>query len=384
MVGVELTASWQSTRKINNDELQDRVQKCIGSWKSGKFLPLVCRPFSVNTYCLSKVWFRSNCVDLRALDISAINSKIKSYCYQDMLQKPSEVLLFRGVHDGGLGLHHVQSKAQAHLISTFLQTASGKRFNISIFHSWLYRYHVLGETNLPDPGYTPYYDVKFFKLIKDVKDNTPLNPLYMSVKEWYRLLLEKNVTMREIDDEGRMELIPCKVEEREPEVFWSESFRISRLHGLSPQNKSFLFRLIHTLLPSKERVHHLTPTTSPLCWCRTGEQEDYTHLFFQCLKNLEAGQALLRCIRSYDRAATAARSLRLELQADDPFLLPSTAILAIGLELIWDNRKFKKTTTLFDMRSELELAVSIRRRSRSKTIKESAEIMENIIVIFFE
>ena len=34
-VGVELTASWQSTRKINNDELQSKVQNCIGSWKSG-------------------------------------------------------------------------------------------------------------------------------------------------------------------------------------------------------------------------------------------------------------------------------------------------------------------------------------------------------------
>ena len=60
---------------------------------------------SKNTYCLSNVLFHSNCVDLGALDISAISSKIKSYCYQDMLQvqKPSEVALLRGVQDGGRG-----------------------------------------------------------------------------------------------------------------------------------------------------------------------------------------------------------------------------------------------------------------------------------------
>ena len=29
MVGVEPTASWQSTRKLNNDDLQVRVNKCI-------------------------------------------------------------------------------------------------------------------------------------------------------------------------------------------------------------------------------------------------------------------------------------------------------------------------------------------------------------------
>ena len=34
MVGVELTASWIFTRKVNNNELQKRVNSCIGSWKS--------------------------------------------------------------------------------------------------------------------------------------------------------------------------------------------------------------------------------------------------------------------------------------------------------------------------------------------------------------
>ena len=156
------------------------------------------------------------------------------------------------------------------LIATFIQTAAGKRFQTSTFHSWLYRYHVLGETHLPDPGYTPYYNQHFFLEIKKVKEDSPLNPLFMTIKEWYRYLLEKNVTRREVDQEGRTEIIPCKVEERNPEVFWSESYRISRLKGLSPDSKSFLFRMIHSLLPSKERLHHLTPNWSPLCWCNSG------------------------------------------------------------------------------------------------------------------
>ena len=127
------TASWQSTRKVNNDELQDKVSKCIGAWKSGKHLPLVSRPFSLNTYCLSKVWFRTGCVDLHAGDITSITSKVKQYCYQDLFQKPSEVLLFRRVGDGGLGLQHLKSKALAHLMATFLQTACNKNFQQSLF-----------------------------------------------------------------------------------------------------------------------------------------------------------------------------------------------------------------------------------------------------------
>ena len=156
-------------------------------------MPLVCRPFSLNTYCLSKVWFRTGSVDMRAGDITAITSKIKSYCYQNLYQKPSEVLLYRGVDEGGLGLHHLKSKALANLISTFIQTAKNTNFQSSLFHSCLYSYHVEADTSLPNPGFTPYYDAEFFEIIKKIKNNTPLNPIHMTVKEWYRVLVEKNV-----------------------------------------------------------------------------------------------------------------------------------------------------------------------------------------------
>ena len=260
-------------------------------------MPIACRPFSVNTYCLRKVWFRTSSVDLREGDIKAITSRVKSYCYQDLFQKPSEVLLYRRVEEGGLGLHHVQSKAQAHLIANFIQTAADTRFRQSLFHSWLFRYHVIGDTTLPDPGYTPYYDEKFFKVIRDVNENSPLNPADMKVKDWYIYLLEKNVTKRETGQGGSCELVPCKVEERRPEGCWTECYRIIRFKGLNPDSKSFLFKLVHTLLPSKERLHYLTTKTSPQCWCGGGADETYVHLFYQCPKNREAGQALLKCVQ---------------------------------------------------------------------------------------
>jgi hypothetical protein len=205
----------------------------------------------------------------------------------------------------------------------------------------------------------------------------------MSVKEWYKFLLERNVTMREVDQEGRRELIPCKKEVRHPAISWSESYRLSRLKGLSPDSKSFLFKLVHTLLPSKERVHHLTPTSSPLCWCDSGDQETYTHLFYDCIKNREAGEALLRCVKAYDQNLTVEKTLRLEFATDETFLLPTVATLSTGLEFIWENRKMRKTTTLFKMRAELEAAASIRRRSRLQCVREAGDIMHNMINNFF-
>ena len=99
--------------------------------------------------------------------------------------------------------------------------------------------------------------------------------------------------------------------------------------------------------------------------------------------NKEAGEALLRCVQAYDQNLTIEKALRLEIVADETFLLPTVAILATGLEYIWENRKIRKTTTLFMMRAELEAAVSIRRRSRLRRIREAGDIMFIMINNFF-
>ena len=93
MVGVELRATYTQTRKVNGDILQDKVQKMIGSWRSGKFMPLTQRPSSINTFCLSKVWYKCNVIDLRVADILTINSKVKSWLYADQFEKPQELIL---------------------------------------------------------------------------------------------------------------------------------------------------------------------------------------------------------------------------------------------------------------------------------------------------
>jgi hypothetical protein len=239
------------------------------------------------------------------------------------------------------------------------------------------------DDRLPDPGYPPYYPQVFFYIIKGVRDNSSLNPIHLSVKQWYDILLEKLVTMREIDTDGRRELIPNRVEEISPHIDWGESYRLARLQGLSPASKSFLFKLLHHLLPSRERVHRLIPANSPLCWCDSGDVESYLHCFFLCEKNTDASAAMLRCAQSYDQGLTADKCLSLQVRADEVFSLAILTILTTGMETIWANRQQKKVTTLFTMRAELECAVSIKRRSRNRKIREAGEIVQNILNNFF-
>ena len=93
MVGVKLMASFQKTRKLNCDELQDRVKDTTSPWRGGKFMPLTSRPHSLNTYCLSKVLFRCSSINLRVSDLTKISSYMKS-CGCTRISLKSQKILF--------------------------------------------------------------------------------------------------------------------------------------------------------------------------------------------------------------------------------------------------------------------------------------------------
>ena len=201
---MELRATFVQTRKVNGDQLQSRVKNTVGPWKSGKFMPITIRPYSANTFALSKVWFKCNSINLRLCDITTINSQVKSWLYQDCFEKPSEITLYRDNQDGGLGLHHVRLRAQALLIRSFMETAANPNFRHSLFHEILFRYHVQGEHTLPDPGLCPYYDKEFFATIRHYQESSPMNINVMTTKQWYCALLEDNVLKTETDENSHL------------------------------------------------------------------------------------------------------------------------------------------------------------------------------------
>ena len=219
MVGVKLKASYLQTRKINCDDLQEKVNNVIKPWKGGKFMPLTQRSHSLNTYCLSKVWFKCPSVNLRACDHTKITANIRSWLFQDQLEKPEDFVLYRPRNLGGLGLVHVEIKAQALLTRSFLETAVNPSFRRNLYHEALYRWHVLNDRKILNPGLTPYYDESFFMRIKEVKEEGLLNVTTMSCSSWYRVLLENYVTHR-VNENGVRELRPCKVESRNPDKKW--------------------------------------------------------------------------------------------------------------------------------------------------------------------
>ena len=367
-VEVELRDTFIQTRKTNGDQLQSRIKNTIGPWKTGKFMPLTLRPYSANTYALSKVWFKCSSINLRAQDVNTINSQVKSWLYQDCFEKPSEIVLFRDNTVGGLGLLNVKIRALALLIRSFLETALHPAFRHSLYHEALFRYHVLTDDSLPNPGFPPYYDAEFFNTIKHYHETSPMNIAVMTIKEWYRVLLDDQVLM---NNNGNMasSLVPVRVEELSTETDWAVTWSLARLKGLDSDLTAFLFKLLHCLLPSQDRVSRITRIQTQnigLCLLCHTEVEDLQHAFFSCRHSCVAGLALLGYLQVLCPNISQEDALHLQLGHDLAVQeqLAAVCLLATGLQYIWSTRVEKKSVILFKMRSEIEAKISVLRRTR--------------------
>ena len=95
------------------------------------------------------------------------------------------------------------------------------------------------------------------------------------------------------------------------------ALKLARLRGLGPENASFLFRLGHKLLVTKERQSRTNPANSPNCTAlgsRNDCVENLEHALIQCQANNGVGTALLLTLRQTIPALTIEAALRLELK----------------------------------------------------------------------
>ena len=367
-VGVELRANYIQTRKANGDLLQARIKNTVGPWKAGRFMPLIQRAYSVNSYALSRVWFKCNVVNLRVQDLNYITSQIKSWMYQDLLIKPSELVLFRRTRSGGLGLMNVSVRALALLIRTFLETSVNPKFRHSLFHEHLYRYHVMGELDLPNPGFTPYYDKEFFRVIAHYRTHGSMDVSTMTISQWYSVLLEDKVLMSPATEDSPAALLPIRPEILSPNIDWSPIWQRVRTKGLGNELISFQFKVLHDLLPTQERIARigLAGEHQELCsQCRL-DREDLVHCFFDCPRNSGVGLRLLGCVQQVIPGLSSDAALRLDFGTDlsDIEELAIQGILVCGLKYIWESRLAKKVLNMYRMRAEIEAFISLLRRTR--------------------
>ena len=76
ILGVKLFANFNQTRSKNGEILMKKINNLINGWKSGKFMPLLDRSTSINTFALSKIWYRAASINFKMGDIDNMQSKL--------------------------------------------------------------------------------------------------------------------------------------------------------------------------------------------------------------------------------------------------------------------------------------------------------------------
>ena len=296
-------------------------------------------------------------------------SSIKSWVYADLLVKPEELVLFKSRQKGGLNLIHIKYRAMAELIKTFLDTAINPIFRRNIYHQALYDWHVEEIRSIPNPGTSPYYSEELFEEIKSLKSEGLLRLSSMTSGMWYKVLLERHVT-HEINDGGFRFEIRTKAEMNNQAPSWEMSWSLHKISGLDSEDSSFLFCLLHNLLPTQERLHRVlgsNTVASPTCiLCTQNVVCDQIHALILCPFNNNITSWVIRSLRNLlpNLKPPQLLSLDLGIASSDENALPATWFAGKSLHIVWQARVKKKAISIAGVRAVLEAGVMILRKTR--------------------
>ena len=118
------------------------------------------------------------------------------------------------------------------------------------------------------------------------------------MKQWYKILLEKDITHTCPDLNALPVIINSKFEQNHPEVDFPDVYYLSRKYGLSPDQKSFVFKMIQDILPTRERLARLGKVQSSSCVHCQDQTDTMSHHLLTCPYNSEVSGPLLRCLSS--------------------------------------------------------------------------------------
>ena len=147
--------------------------------------------------------------------------------------------------------------------------------------------------------------------------------------------------------------------------------------GLESCDYTFLWRMVHNILPTQERLHRLLRNIdSPVCTlCQSQEVSTLPHALFTCLYNREVGQWLLDILRRHLPTVVPQQVVLLDLHLGDHVRLPIIWLIAKTLGDIFSCRLEKKACTLFNTRTTLEASIMLLRKTRHSKAADTLSIL---------
>ena len=168
-----------------------------------------------------------------------------------------------------------------------------------------------------------------------------------------------------------------------PNTEWEGCWALARLPGLGPENVSFLFKLLHQILPTQERIARTKPNTSPNCKNPVclDTLDDVKHALIHCQANDGVGDLLLQNIRGVVPELQVDSLLRLELNLDADMQLPVVFLISTVLNVVWNLRVRGGRVQKYLVRSEIEAKINLLRETRHRG---AADKVEQLAITMFQ
>ena len=132
-----------------------------------------------------------------------------------------------------------------------------------------------------------------------------------------------------------------------------------RLFGLSPDQKSILFKMMHNLLPNKERLCRIRKIASPYCvFCADLQTDDLKHLF-ECPKYSNIMLPLMDLMKKLIPATTVSQVIGLKLELDCSIELPVIWLLTTSIMLIWNAWNAGKDLAFAGFKAEVQACLAV-------------------------
>ena len=174
--------------------------------------------------------------------------------------------------------------------------------------------------------------------------------------------------------------IPCKTEVRNPNVDWELSWSLANLGGLCSVQKTFLWKMLHNILPTQERLFRLGMRNAPSSHCTSctqPHQDSPSHTLISCTNNQQVADWLLQILQPHVHNVSPDSLVLLDIgQVQDDLQLPVVWILAEVLGHIWSCRREKKKPQLFQTRAVLEAGIEILRKT---SVSDAASKIDQIV-----
>ena len=156
----------------------------------------------------------------------------------------------------------------------------------------------------------------------------------MSTKQWYKHLMDQEMFLTKNED-GSLTTNLSRAEKIYSDVDWEVTWKRIRLLSFSSNTVSFLWKLVHDLLTTEERLNSTLGKCPATCrhGCPNGPIADQIHCFFHCSMTRNVGQWLLGIVQNF--APTNERNiLKLCLPDNDAL----TWIVGNALHFSWLKR----------------------------------------------